>query len=122
MTFYGALARRLYRVRALLWFTAALALIAFLAAVFWSEGSSAEAYMILAVALLLWTLYLLVTMHVFLEPPPTIEAGDRLIVRANKRLRRLGYWLMAVIVVALTGGIVFLSVRAGAIAIRSFGG
>lgn len=122
LDFYGALARRLHRGRAFLWLAAGAALAVFVGTLFLSQGASAEAYMILSVSVLLWLLSLLVTTYAFVEPPPTIERDDRLLARARKRLRRLGYWAMALVMTVLTGGVLFLSVRAGGIAMRSLGG
>ena len=121
LDFYGALARRLHRGRTFLWLAAGAAVAAFVGTLFLSKGAAAEAYMVLSVSVLLWFSSLLITTYAFIEPPPKITRDDRLLPRVQKRLRRLGYWAMALIMTVLTGGVLFFSVRAGGIAMRSLG-
>jgi len=119
---YTTLARRLHPYRAVVWVLSAAAAIAFVLVLFLFKGREDETYMLAAVTVLMWTLSLTAIIELFVTPPPEVEAGERLLARLGKRLRRAGYWLTAVLMTALCGAVVVFSLRAAGQLARTLGG
>jgi len=95
LDFYSRITRRLYPWRALFWALAVASVVAFGWTIATSSGGDDSAVLVLAVAVLLWSLSLLLIVHTFVHPLPVIEAGDRWFARVRKRLARLVRWLLA---------------------------
>ncbi len=119
--FYARLARRLYRWRGLVWLLGLLACGGFAYLVFDSSGDLDPPLMALSVALVLWVLGLLTTIHGFAEPLPDL-GGASALARLRGRIARLVRWVMAWVMTALAAVVVLVSARALALAFRSLSG
>ena len=119
--FYISLANRLYRARAIVWFFAAFSAGGFAATLFFSQGAADEAYMLAFIALLLWSFCLLVLIHTFIHPLPVIEREDGFLSRTKKKLALGLRWVMAWTMTLLCVVVVYVSFRAGSIAVQSLG-
>ena len=118
---YVTLANRLYRVRGILWLLAALAVAGFGATLFISQGKADEAYMLFSITLLLWSLCLLVIVYTFIIPLPVIERGNGLFSRLKKKLALGMRWVLAWTMTLLCVAVVYVSLRAGSIALKNLG-
>lgn len=121
LKFYVSLANRMHRARAVVWLLAALSIGSFAATIFFSQGKADEAYMLASVALLLWSICLLVLVYSFVHPLPEIERDDGLFVRAKKKLALWMRWMMAWAMTLLCLAVVYVSFRAGSIAVQNLG-
>ncbi|HSS66282.1 MAG TPA: hypothetical protein VLS27_17770 [Gammaproteobacteria bacterium] len=119
--FYISLANRLHRARAIVWFLAAISAGGFVTTLFLSQGKADEAYMLAFIALLLWSLCLLVLIYTFIHPLPVIEREDGFFSRAKKKLALGMRWVMAWTMTLLCVAVVYVSFRAGSIAVQSLG-
>lgn len=122
LKFYSVLASRLHRVRLVVWLLAVLSVAGFSTTVFFSEGKADEAYMLASIALLLWSLCLLVIVYTFIHPLPVVADGDGFFRRIGKKLIRGMRWVMAWTMTLLCLVVVYVSFRAGSIAMSSFSG
>lgn len=95
LDFYSRITRRLYPWRALFWALAAASVAAFGWTVLTPGGGDDSPALVLAVAVLLWSLSLLLIIHTFVHPLPVVETGDGWLARVRKRLARLVRWLLA---------------------------
>lgn len=117
--FYSVLASRLYRVRVIVWLLAALGVAGFALTVFFSEGGADEAYMLASIAVLLWSICLLVVVYTFIHPLPVVADNDKLFRRMRKRLSRGLRWAMAWATTLLFLAVIYVSFRAGSIAVST---
>lgn len=120
LSLFHRLALRLHAERAALWGLAVLAVIAFVVTVFVLQEDG-QRFTFAAVALLLWSVCLLTIANVFVDPPPVVRAGAGIVARAVVRLRRAVLWVMALFMAGLTGLVVFTTVRAVGLLVRSSG-
>jgi hypothetical protein len=121
LKFYVALANRLYGARAVAWILAALGVAGFGATLFFPKGKADEAYMLLSIVLLLWSICLLVVIYTFIKPLPVIGHGEGFFSRLKKRLARGLRWVMAWTMTLLCLAVVYVSFRAGGIVLKSLG-
>ena len=119
LKFYSVLASWLYRMRLIVWLLAALGLAGFALTVFYSEGRADEAYMLAAIALLLWSMCLLVVLYTFIHPLPVVADDDKFFRRMRKRLARGMRWAMAWVTTLLFLAVMYVSFRAGSIALSA---
>jgi hypothetical protein len=117
--FYISLANRLYRVRAIVWFVAALSVTGFAATLFFSRSVADEAYMLAFIGLLLWSFCLLVLVYTFVHPLPVIDRDDGFSSRLKKKLALAMRWVMAWTMTLLCVAVIYVSFRAGSIAVQS---
>jgi hypothetical protein len=117
--FYTALAARLYRARAIIWLVAVLGAGGFAATLFLSRGAADEAYMLAFVAMLLWSSCLLVLVYTFVRPLPVIGREDGFFRRLNKKLALGVRWVMALATTLLCVAVLYVSFRAGSIALQN---
>lgn len=121
LRFYVAIAGRLHRARAVVWLIATLSVAGFGATLFLSEAQADEAYMLACVAVLLWAICLLVVVYTFNQPLPEIEPQDRFLLRVRKRLSLGMRWVMAWTMTLLCLSVIYVSFRAGSIALQNLG-
>lgn len=95
LEFYFRITRRLYPWRAIFWALTVASVVAFGATVLTSAGGDDSPALVPAVAVLLWSLSLLLIVYTFIHPLPASDAGDRWFARLCKRLARFAYWLLA---------------------------
>lgn len=119
---FPALGGRLWRARVAVRALGVAALALFGGTLILSEGDRDEAWMMLSVTVALWAICLEVFARVFVDPPPTMEPGDRFLARVGKRLRRALYWITGLLVTAIGVVVVLFSIRAGGIAWRTLAG
>ncbi len=119
--FYARLARVLYPWRGLIWLLGLGACAGFAYLVFDSSGDLDPPLMALSVAVVLWVLGLLTTIHGFIEPLPD-PAGGALLARLRGRLVRLVRWTMAWLMTGLAAVVVVVSLRALVLAIKEIAG
>ncbi len=93
----------------------------FAATLILSRGAADEAYMLAFVALTLWSLCLLVLLYTFIHPLPVIVREDGFFSRVKKRLALGMRWVMAWTMTLLCVAVVYVSFRAGSIAVQSLG-
>lgn len=104
LEFYFRITRRLYPWRAVFWVLTVASVVAFGATVLFSGGGDDSPWLVPAVAVLLWSLSLLLIVYTFIHPLPVIDPGDRWFARLRKRLARFACWLLAW---AMTGACLF---------------
>ena len=121
LKFYTALASRVYRGRVLVWFLAALGVAGFGATLISSQSKADEAYMLMSLMLLLWSLCLLVVVYTFIRPVPCTRGDEAFLKRVRKRLARGVRWVLAWTMTLLCLALVYVSFRAGRIALDSLG-
>jgi len=121
LRFYHRLARRLYPARLAVWALCLAAVAAFAATLFTAGGGRDELYMLGSVTVFLWTLGALVTTYIFVAPLPSAGPEAGLVARVKAAAKRGFLWLLAVVMTALTGLVVFVSARALGMAFRAFG-
>lgn len=92
---YIRISRSLYPWRAIFWVLTLASVLAFGGIVLTSGGGDDSAWLMTAVAVLLWSVSLLLTVYAFIHPLPVINAGEGWFARLRKRLARLGCWLLA---------------------------
>ena len=112
LNFYAALARRLYHYQWLLWLIAAAAGGLLVYSLLFFAGARAEDYTLGALCVLLWALCLVVLVRAFVAPMPRIEPGANFFTRLRTNIRRGARWVMAIVVTALFGMVLFISSRA----------
>ena len=115
---YGAIGRRLYRVRRLLWTFVALSLLIFLGLSFWAGPSEDQTYELTSLVLLLWTLSLVVVAETFAAPPPVVDPQARFMARLRARISRGIRWVMTLTTTALLVLVILLSFRAAGLLMR----
>lgn len=121
LKFYVALANRLHRARSIVWLVAIFAVGGFGATLLFSQSKADEAYMLASIALLLWSLCLLVVVYTFNQPLPLIEREDGFFNRVKKKLALGMRWVMAWTMTLLCVAVLYVSFRAGSIALQSLG-
>lgn len=118
LDFYHKLAKRLHRLRYLVWLLATASVIAFTGVLFLSSGDSDESYLMLSVTLLLWTLSLALLTHVFLEPAPPVNPKARFVERTVTWFKRGVLWIVAALMTGLGGWLIVVSLKAFSVATR----
>lgn len=103
------LAGGLYRVRVLLWLCAGAAVVALVIGVFGTAAS--EGVVLVTLIGLLWSVFLLALAHAFVGGVPDVRVADPWSRRLRARLRRAALWCLAVVAVALSAGLAYLSLR-----------
>lgn len=121
LRFYTVVANRFYGLRALVWLLTIFSVGGFGATLFFSQGKLDVSYMLFFIILLLWSLCLLILVYTFIKPLPVIEEGERFLSRIKKRLVLAVRWALAWTLTLLCLGVVYVSLRAGGIALRSTG-
>ena len=121
LRFYVALANWLHRARAIVWLFAVLGVGGFGATLFFSQGEADEAYMLVSLAVLLWSICLLMVVYTFNKPLPLIEHEEEFFSRVKKRLALGMRWVMAWTMTLLCLVVVYVSFRAGSIALKNLG-
>lgn len=101
--------RLLYRIRRVFVLAAAGAAVGLGFAVF--HPRAGQGAMLVALTVLLWSVFLLALGQAFARPPPAVADDDRLIARLGIRLRRGLLGLLAVAVLALGAVLVWLTFR-----------
>lgn len=119
LEFYARITRRLYPWRAIFWVLAVASVVAFGATVLTSGGGDDSPRLVLAVAVLLWSLSLLMIVYTFIHPLPVIEAGDGWFARLGKRLGRLALWLLAWTMTGLGLFVLYVTIKAVSIIVRA---
>ncbi len=97
LTLYNRLAKRLYRLRPVLWALGALAVGAFGGVLFLSDGLIDSSYALVSITILLWTVWLLAVAHSFVEPVADVDPAARLWTRFKAKLGRGLVWAHALI-------------------------
>lgn len=106
---YHAIAKRIHRLRGLLWMLAIGACIAFAVGLLVSSGT---AVFLGALVVLLWSMMMLALAQSFAQPVPVVDPQAGLFVRIKARCWRGYLWLLAIATTALGVFVIFLSIRA----------
>ncbi len=112
---YHAIAKRIHRVRWLLWLVVAAALVVFAAGLLVSSGT---AVFLGALVALLWALLMLATAQSFAQPVPVVDSQAGWLTRLKARCWRGYLWVLAIFTTALCAFVVFLSIRSVALIVR----
>ena len=112
LDFYEKLATRLYPLRHLVLALGAVSIGAFVATVLFSSGPADEAYMLVALVVLLWCLSLGALVHTFVHPAPVVNPADRWFARTAARIKRGVRWLMAAMMTLLCIAVLVGSLKA----------
>ena len=121
LEFYAFIARWLYPARLVIWFAAVAAIGAFAGTVLFSSGPYDEAYMLMALTILLWCLCLCAITYAFVHPVPSAEAADPFLLRVRVSLKRGARWFMAFLMSAMCVLVVIASLRAVGLITRNLG-
>ena len=119
LQFYERLARRLYPLRHLVTALGVTACGALVAILLFSSGPADEAYMLLGLVVLLWSLCLGALVHTFIHPAPVVSSADSWLVRSHTHVRRGVRWMMAMVVTLLCMAVLITTVRAVGLISRS---
>ncbi len=101
LAFYNRFAKRLYRLRPVLWALGVLAVGAFGGVLFLSDGLIDSSYALLSITIVIWTVWLLAVAHSFVEPVAEVDPSARLWSRFKTRLRRGLVWAQALTMTVL---------------------
>lgn len=112
---YHAIAKRIHRVRWLLWTLVVGSLLGFGAAVFMTSGT---AFFLGALVVLLWSLLMLATAQSFVQPVPAVDPSAGWFARLKARCWRGYLWVLAVATTVLGAFVIFLSIRSIALILR----
>lgn len=121
LSFYGRLARWLHPLRNALLVLVGIAAAAFLWVVAAYTGPAQESFMLLSVVAGLWALSASILARTFIEPPPVAQPGDGIARRLGKSFVRLLYWLLALVMTVLLAAVLYLSFKAGGLAMTELG-
>ena len=119
LQFYERLARRLYPLRHLVTVLGVAACGALAAILVFSSGPADEAYMLLGLVVLLWSLCLRALVHAFIHPAPAVSSADSWLTRSHTRVRRGVRWMVAMLMTLLCIAVLLTTVRAVGLISRS---
>lgn len=84
-----------------------------------SDGATDQAYTLAVIAVLMWSLCLIMVTYGFAAPLPGVDENIGLLARLKVRVKRGCLWLMAIFTTALSVLVALVSLRALAIVMRS---
>ena len=121
LALYYLLARRLYRLRSILWALGALAVGAFGGVLFLSDGSIDGSFALVSLVSLLWALWLLAVAHSSIEPVPEVDPAARTWTRIKAKFRRGLVWAQALTMTALFILALVMTIRTTGIVLDRYG-
>ncbi len=121
LAFYNRFARRLYRLRPVLWALGALAVGGFGGVLFLSDGLIDSSYALVSITILIWAVWLLAVAHSFVEPVAEVDRSARLWARIKARLRRGLVWAQALTMTVLFILALVMTMRTTGIVLGGYG-
>ena len=121
LAFYNRFARRLYRLRVVLWALGAIAVAAFGGVLFLSDGLIDSSYALVSITIVIWTVWLLAVAHSFVEPVAEVDLSARLWSRFKARLRRGLVWAQALTMTVLFILSLVMTMRTTGIVLGGYG-
>ena len=121
LAIYYGLARRLYKLRPILWALGALAVGAFGGVLFLSDGSIDGSYALVSITILLWAVWLLSVAQSFVEPVAAVDPAASIWSRFKARLRHGLVWAHALMMTALFILALVMTIRTTGIVLDRYG-
>ncbi len=121
LAFYNRFAKRLYRLRPVLWALGVLAVGAFGGVLFLPGGLIDSSYALVSITIVIWTVWLLAVAHSFVEPVAAVDPAARVWARFKAKLGRGLAWTQALTMTVLFILAVVMTMRTTGIVLGGYG-